>query len=552
MSWQPTMYIPRNSRMSGRTWLISVLAPLVALLVAYLVALVSLLAAPSGQELLEASGEPMGGTAFPSDISDMVDGVPNTPLIALILLTMGLIAPAKATVSVITEFGFPLPIQMSVLAVPLTLTVLMGIVVFVMHRRNCRRVSQSPLLLWLPAVISALVLAGAALILVQFTSTRITLNLPEEAGVSEIYGINMTSQLDIVWLVPAALAIGLIATLLGRLNAIPARRNTYTSTSLPNHTPSIAHALRVSFGVLLFSVLATGIYMTIYALVKMEDGVPLRIAFYALPYLINLGLVTTLSSLGGFGVMTMHAPGELAASDPTGLSGYEKVREQIFQDAPWTVWIMAVFVVLAIVVGGIYWARSRDPRRERGFVSWIVLPLSFTLMGTVAIALNMLMFSGSMLGEQMDLTMRMSWLNVAWFVAMGVAMEIVARIFRPKSTVLQDPPRHPGPPPVAGHPSPGVAHPSPGVGHPAQGMPYGAPFAGNQGSAHAGTAQMQAPAAPSQNPTPASSSQALAPENVARTESQVLPDQNTTQVIRDDNPTQTFPTQNSETETHND
>ena len=489
MSWQPMMQIPRNRRLSGRTWLVAVLAPLVGLLVAYLIALISLLVAPSAQEIMSLSDGALEGAPTTPDVTDWIEGAPSTALSALILLVMGLIAPIRATVSVITEFGFPIPIQISLVAIPLTLTVTVAVVIFFMHRRSCRRISQSPLLLWLPALISAGVLAGAALILAQFTKTRIIFTPPAEAGITEIHGVNMTSELDLAWLALAALAIGLLASFLGRLNAIPARRAAYASTSVPNLTPSIAHGLRVSFGVLVLSVLSTGVYMTIYALVKMEEDVPLRIVFYVLPYLVNLGVVTTLSSLGGLGVMTMRAPSQITTQDPTGLSDYERVREQIFQGAPWTVWIMAVLVVLAVVIGGIHWARTRDPRRERGLVSWLILPLSFTLFGAAAIAANMLVFFGSAIGEEVDLTMRMSWLNLGWFFAMGLVTEIVARIARPRIPALTTPSNYPGPAPVAGYP----AQPA------APGVSYAAAFPAGQGPAPAHTPLGSNPGVPAQS-----------------------------------------------------
>ena len=451
MSWQPPMQIPRNTRISGRTWLTSVLAPLVGVAVAYLLVWVSLLLTPNLQELVEASGEGgPGGAQIATMANDWFEGVPNMATSALILLAMGFLAPISATVSVVTEFGFPIPIQIFLWSTPLTVTVIVAVIVFSMHRRDCRKVSQAAPALWIPALLSAAVLAALGLLAALFAKTHVVFSPPPEAGVSDVQDITATSQVNIAWLLGAAFAIGLLTALLGRLNAIPARRATYAFTSAPTYTPSIAHGLRVSFGILLLSVIATGIYITIYMLMKLEDGVPASILFYALPFFVNIGLLTTLGSLGALGVAVMRVPGELAAAgDPTGMAGNEDIREMLFRDAPWTIWIMAALVALSVILGGVYWARTRDPRRERGAVSWLILPVSFTAIGALAIATNMMLFSASVMGEQVQLTARLSWFTLAWFFALGLIAEIVARIARPKA---------PLPPAYSGNPQyPGAA-----------------------------------------------------------------------------------------------
>lgn len=551
MSLQPMMQIPRASRVSGRIWLAAVLAPLLGLLAAYLVALISLVAAPSWQEMLRLSDQATGGAPMASQIPEWVQGTPSTTLTALILLMTGLVAPIEATVSVISNFGFPLPVQIQLLTIPLTLTATVAVVIFFVHRVSCRKVSQSPLLLWIPALVSALVLSGTSFGLAQFTSTRIVITPPEEAGVAEIQGINMTSELNLVWLVIATLALGLAASFIGRLNAIPARRASYASTSTPTFTPSIAHGIRISFSTLLLSFLATSIYMAVYALLKMEDDVPVRVVFYVLPYLLNLGIVTTLGSLGGFGVWVMNAPGELADQDPTGLSGYEKVREQVLQGAPWTIWIMAVFVVLALIIGGIRWARTRDPRRERGFVSWIILPVSFAAIGSIAIALNMAVFSGAMLGERLDLTVRMSWLSVGWFFAMGLFTEVVARIARPRTfistpapgySVAVPQPLHSGQQVHSGQQA-YVSQHGPESQPEHQSQPAQEPWNQAVSSAH-----FMAPPAHPDSASLAQSSEH--PQPADRQTTQMFPNENHPDTVS--NQTQPHPPQNSETETHND
>ncbi|MFT0847436.1 hypothetical protein VR010_06730 [Actinomycetaceae bacterium L2_0104] len=470
MSWQPPMQIPRNSRISGRTLLTSVLAPIVGVAVAYLLVWVSLLLTPSLQELVEASGQGgPGGAEIASMVNDWFEGVPNMATSALILLAMGFLAPISATVSVVTEFGFPIPIQMFLWSTPLTVTVIVAVIVFSMHRRDCRKVSQAAPALWIPALLSGAVLTGLGLLAALFAKTRVVFSPPPEAGISDIQDVTITSQINIAWLLGAAFAIGLLAALLGRLNAIPARRATYALTSAPNYTPSIAHGIRVSFGILLLSVISTGIYIMIYMLLKLEDGVPASILFSALPFFVNIGLLTTLGSLGALGVATMRVPGDIAAAgDPTGMAGNQDIRELLFQDAPWTIWIMAAFVALSIIIGGVYWARTRDPRRERGAVSWLILPLSFTAVGALALATNMLVFSGSVMGEEVQLTARLSWFSLAWFFAMGLIAEIVARIARPKA---------PLPPTYSGNPQfPGAAGgPQYPVGSPYQGAAAGQP-----------------------------------------------------------------------------
>lgn len=105
MSWQPMMYIPRATRMRGRTWLVAAFSPAVALLIAYLVTLLSLALGPSPEQLAQAAGEeiPPLSTVLPG----LVDGVPSTAVSALILTLLGLAAPMSMTIKLVASLWIP-------------------------------------------------------------------------------------------------------------------------------------------------------------------------------------------------------------------------------------------------------------------------------------------------------------------------------------------------------------------------------------------------------------------------------------------------------------
>lgn len=465
MSWQPMMYIPRATRMRGQTWLIAVLAPVVALLVTYVVALLSLVLGPSLEQLAQAAGEelPPLSTVLPS----LIDGVPNTAVSALILTLLGLAAPMSMTVKLITDLGFPFSFHVSLWMVPLTLTLVMALVVFLLHRKECRGISQSGFMVAIPALVSGAVLAVIAGVASLFTTIDISVSPQLLSTLGEDFGLEISMSLNALWLILGAFALGFLPAALARLNAIRPRRTTYAYTSLPSQAHAFAHALRTSFLVFIGAVLATGVYMTVYALFKL-DGAPANILFYALPFLINLGIACLFGSLGGFGVVAMHAPSDLGGDVPAPEN--ETMRALIFDGAPWTIWIMAILVIASFVLGAIYWGRTRDPRTEHGILSWVALPISFTAAGLAAMALNMLVISGSVFGETISVVVRLSWLDALWVIGIGIVMELISRFAQPKGPLSPEqlipgiyqgsgqaaPAQEPSFQPVPGQPMPGA------------------------------------------------------------------------------------------------
>ena len=424
MSWQPLMYIPRATRMRGRTWLVALLSPFVALFASYFVALLSLTFGPSLEQLTRALGEenPLLPTALPG----FIDGGPSMAISALILTLLALAAPISLTITLHSDLGFPLSLQAAIWVVPLTLTLVAALVVFLLHRKECRGISQAGFMVAFPALLSGMILAAGAGVVSLFTTTTTSAS----SEILSLLGVGLTfetsTSIDATWLIVGAFALGFFPAALARLNAIRPRRSTYVYTSLPSHAHAFGHALRTSVTVLVGAALATGLYMAVYVLLKL-DGVPAAALFYSLPFLINIGIACIFGAIGGLGVVTMDIPSGFGGSTP-GNAENESTRALIFEGAPWTIWIMVVFVVSAFVLGAIYWGRTRDPRTEHGILSWLALPVSLTTAGLVAMTLNMFVMSGSAFRETIGATVRLSWLNILWIIGIGILMEIISRL----------------------------------------------------------------------------------------------------------------------------
>ena len=500
MSWQPMMYIPRATRMRGRTWLVAAFSPAVALLIAYLVTLLSLALGPSPEQLAQAAGEeiPPLSTVLPG----LVDGVPNTAVSALILTLLGLAAPMSMTIKLVASLGFPLSFQLSVWIVPLTLTLVMALVIFLLHRKECRGISQSGLMVSLPALLSGAVFAVIAGVASLFTTLNMSVSPQLLSTLGEDFGLEASMSFDAVWLILGAFVLGFLSAALARLNAIRPRRTTYAYTSLPSHAHAFAHALRTSFTVLVGAALATGLYMAVYALLQL-DGVPANILFYSLPFLINVGIACIFGAIGGLGVVTMDAPSDFGGGIPGG-SENETMRALIFDGAPWTIWIMAIFVVSALVLGAVYWGRTRDPRTEHGVLSWLALPIAFSFAGFLAISLNMLVIGGSFFGEIISVTIRLSWLDLLWVIGIGILMEIISR-FAGSRGPLSPEQLVPGIYQGLGQHGAGQQMPGPYPPNPGQAMP-GGPMSGGptpgQAPYHSSMPQAPMPQAPMPGPYP--------------------------------------------------
>lgn len=508
MSWQPMMYIPRATRMRGRTWLIAALSPVLALLMTYLVALFCLLLGPSLEQLAQAAGEeiPPLSTVLPS----LIDGVPSTAVSALVLTLLGLAAPISMTVKLTTDFGFPFSFHVSLWMVPLTLTLVMALVVFLLHRKECRGISQSGVMVAVPSLVSGAVLAAIAAVASLFTTIDMSVSPQLLSTFGEDFGLETSMSLHATWLVLGAFALGFLPAALARLNAIRPRRTTYVYTSLPSHTHAFAHALRTSLIVFLGAALATGLYVAVYALFKL-DGVPASILVYGLPFLVNLGIACVFGSMGGFGVVTMNAPSDLGGGIP-GVEN-ETMRALIFDGAPWTIWIMVIFVISAFVLGAVYWGRTRDPRTEHGILSWLALPVTFSAVGFAAVALNMLVMGGSVLGETISVMVRLSWLDMLWVIGIAILMEIISRFARPKGPLSPEqllpgmyqgssqavPAQAPFFQPMPGQMMPTHMAPGQAPGH----YPPGAPIAGNA-PYYGGMPQAPMPGNPPNGPAPSS------------------------------------------------
>lgn len=494
------MIIPRNTRFSGRTWLTTILAPIIALVVTYLLTVVSLALLPSLTDLAGQEGLPDEVDEIGTMLLDNLQAnVPTVWESAFLMLVTALATPIAMTMTMGMNYPFggipeeQVSVEATLWAMPLMLTVIIALVIAWAHRREGRKIRNSQPMVWLPALVTGAVTAVAGLLLALPNIIDVSLNdfsLTESLG-SEIPGdtenFDIALDLSLVVSSNAAMAlaggfvIGFAAAAIGRLASAPAKRDTYHLSSIPTLGPTAVQAIRVTLGTLLAITLVSGIYLTAYALFKLED-VPASILFAVFPYFVNVGIVGVIGALGG--------SGSAIISEGQGMS--ETDSGILFTDAPWNVQVpMVLLIVLIVGLAGIWWARTRDPRFERNFLGHCFVPVSFLVAGTLTIVANRLAMSASAKfgpdSESISATVQLSWLSILWFTAMGVLIELIATVSRPSG--------HPAPiyPPAPAYPV-GQAYP----GYPG-GPGYPAPQAPVQTQAQApaqGPIQSQVPVQP--------------------------------------------------------
>lgn len=495
MSTQP--FIPLNMRFSPRTWLTSVLTPIIALIVAYLVALISLALLPNLTDLAN-SGE-ISGAPVPPDLTagleELSGNFPGVWEWAFVLLISALGAPLQLLLDLSMDLGFgdssaeSANMEVSLWIVPLMLTVLIAAVIYWAHRREGRKIRNSQTLVWVPALVSGVVtgLLGLLLSLPRFINLSAadiadmvdpTNDLGEFGASLDFSLVLQSSHLGAI---AGGFAIGFLAAALGRMSTVPAKRNLYSVSSRPTPGPTLIQAVRVTLGTILAATLVAGIYLAVYAMISADGDVPRSLFFAAVPFLINIGLIGLIGSLGGSGV------GMSNLDSPDSMGG------RLFDGAPWNVQVpIAILMVIIVVLGGIWWARTRDPRYERNGIMHAIVPVAFLIIGAVATAVNKvsLGFSLTAPGESENGTvyLQISWLALLWYLAMGLIVEAIATVSRPRSVTpgagwappqFQGP-GYPGavPPQQAGVPQGGFAQgvPQPGsVPRQQGGFPQGAP-----------------------------------------------------------------------------
>ena len=454
-------FIPRNTRWTARTWLTALVAPVIALSVTYLLTVAALALVPSVADLMKQEGMSNEESMMAAGLVETLQSyLPYVWQTAFLHLVAGLGAPIVVSLKMAVGYSFggaaeeQVALDGSLWAMPLTLTVIIAAVISWAHRREGRKIRNSQPLVWLPALLSGAVTGLIALGLslphfIDVAAKNISLSeLSDLMGGGDLGDLTPTIDLSLFVSPNTAIAliggfaIGFFAAALGRLSSAPAKRNTYHLTSIPTFGPTAVQAMRVTFATLLAGILISGAYLTIYALSKL-DGAPASILFGAFPFFVNVGIVGMIGTLGGSGEAMANAAGSA-----------DKAGGLIFEDFPWNVQVpMALLMVAIVVAGGIWWARTRDPRFERTGVGHLFVPSFFLVAGTAAVAANRLALSGtaSMPGESESaaISIQLSWLSLLWFLGMGTLVEAIATVSMPRSPFIQAPP-YPGMP----HPMP--------------------------------------------------------------------------------------------------
>ena len=461
-------FIPRNTRWTARTWLTALVAPVIALSVTYLLTVAALALVPSVADLMKQEGMSNEESMMAAGLVETLQSyLPNVWQTAFLHLVAGLGAPIVLSLKMAVGYSFggaaeeQVALDGSLWAMPLTLTVIIAAVISWAHRREGRKIRNSQPLVWLPALLSGAVTGLIALGLslphfIDVAAKNISLSeLSDLMGGGDLGDLTPTIDLSLFVSPNTAIAliggfaIGFFAAALGRLSSAPAKRNTYHLTSIPTFGPTAVQAMRVTFATLLAGILISGAYLTIYALSKL-DGAPASILFGAFPFFVNVGIVGMIGALGGSGEAMANAAGSA-----------DKAGGLIFEDFPWNVQVpMALLMVAIVVAGGIWWARTRDPRFERTGVGHLFVPSFFLVAGTAAVAANRLALSGtaSMPGESESaaISIQLSWLSLLWFLGMGILVEVIATVSRPTSPFVQAPP-YQGPHPMFQGPLPQAA-----------------------------------------------------------------------------------------------
>ena len=538
----PTPYpgAPIPPRPAHRPWLAASVSPLVAFVVVYLVALLwTFVASPVGDTSTELSDLGM-------DLSDITLS-PFVSSLQIVLMSLGasyggriILSGDLSSLESITGTpidGSEFAVNFSLRMVPILVTAIFAVIIFIWHRLDAAKAPAAPAKHVVPALVSGAVLAVLGGITALFARVDI-LNLMEKAGMDpRDYGLDLKLDFSF-FLVPWQAALGgfviaFVAAWTARVASVKLKDRAAKGMRPDALVPTVVHATKIAFAFFVIATTVIGVYLLIYALTQLDsslaaEGVPADIGlegqkfqlFLALlPYVPLIGSVGLIGPLGGFGTAGYNAPAWL-----TGGSSGEFIRSQFLEGAPFGFIASVFFAIAVIVLIALWWGRTQAPGTGRSFISWLYLPVTFLLMGTVWIAATTLsgrlrLETDALLPEYSSgLTVgfgvyaRLSWLTLIWFVGMGIIIELLSRPFRTHGAplpVAYDPyaPYEYGAlPQFGGQPFPPQAYGSP-VPHDPYAQPggqYTPPTAQYAPPAPAGAPYTPAPAATQPYETPES------------------------------------------------
>ncbi|AWE42939.1 hypothetical protein DDD63_09530 [Actinobaculum sp. 313] len=431
-SWRQARTTTHHEQASVRQradvlWLVTFLAPLVAVAAAGGLALLCATSLPHAPAEVQETGSRLGLWWYSN---------PDADTLALAFRTTALaLCAAFTTTTYIDNVDYhSYEVATGTWLPALTLTVVVALVIFAAHRLEIRDPRHSTAVR-APALYSGITLA--VLTQVLRLQTNKTFSIDER-----VYRFDTDVSFPLSGLL-LAFVVGFIPVLLARATdtaratgttrttrATRATGTTHTTVSTPGRNlkklltalraPKVAQALRIGLAFLIATPLATGLASVLIETLPLSTP---SAAFGAtLPYVYNMGVFTMLGSLGGY---ARSGPVTPPAGDTTHLilSTFSPMNYCLS------------LVVLAFVVGfAVVWARTGQPllhaRRDR-----LILPAVITVLGVCLILTDAVkLISTAPVGPYatsgaLSYTLTLSWLSVLWFVALGAAIECLARVF---------------------------------------------------------------------------------------------------------------------------
>ena len=447
----------------ARTWIVALMSPVIAVAVTFLVTLFFAWLGLRGMGDLD-----MGGV----NLGDVITA-PKWAALTLLLALGG-------TARVVAE---PNLVDMSFFVPALTLTLLIGLIIYFLNQWVGRGKRNSTLLVWVSAGVLAAIGAGlAAFMRVDLSPGGAVMGQPIPP---------LALQASPLFTALTCLPLGLFAAGFGRMTTVKSTpRNRFTLTAASS-IPTYAHAVRLAFTAFILVSCISALAFGIDLMVRQDAKIAwLLLAF---PFFLTTGVMTMFGAVGA---------SFAAEYDATGLGMGVNAQG----DTTFLLWdnlatapaiVALISMVLVLVWTAYRWGRSRDPRMEFGAIAWTVMPFGFG--ATTAVIWGITRGSAKMAAQGMDLASAsydLHWYLIFIGIGLGLVVEAFSRPFRtrPPETMAtgyltphaSDIPHHPSVPGAPGgmplHPeypgtpvAPAPQQPQPPVQPPMQAQPPHAP-----------------------------------------------------------------------------
>ncbi|MDY5129405.1 hypothetical protein R6G69_05280 [Actinotignum urinale] len=393
---------------SRQTWFVSLLSPVVAVLIGFLVSLFTVLA--QGNLFLNAT---LAGTqptlpAIPSALLVTALGLGGTWNITITLPSAPQLAPRA-------------PIHIDLFVPALTITVIVGLTLYLCHMFVGRGKRNSTLLVWIPAWISALTLSALAALLAF--STKVFLESP----VPPLGTTTFVAQPSIWLTALLALPVGLFCSAFGRLSTLKNSPSTRFALTSASFIPTFAHAVRIAFAVYLAGALVCGL-ASLPPAIDYLIQIPGASFISFIPFIFTIGAAALQGLLMGVGFINVASTMRPSAHQ-TAL---------ILPIMPsWEV-VCGFILLFALLLGAAYrWGRTRDPLLEYGPFAWIPMPFAFTSVLAILNVIGRASITTSDRNIKQMFSFGISWYVIFAGVVLGLIVEGLSRIFRTKPPVSE-------------------------------------------------------------------------------------------------------------------